>query len=148
MLHENTVHLFLQMRLKNHVLAFYCCSVSKVFTYSFHHRAKCKNTDILEETAHHVEVNPDNGAKSITASSVTSAMILCLSLLLVPCKCSLSFNLVYIKYRVLIIKLWSVLFELIKHCFCLRDDRKTRWWSIRVHVSVQHCSEDACKVHL
>ncbi|XP_056590080.1 uncharacterized protein si:ch211-1a19.3 [Triplophysa dalaica] len=58
------------------------CETSKQFLQK--QLAKCKNTDVLEETAHHVEVNPDNGVKSITASSVTLAMILCLSLLLVP----------------------------------------------------------------
>lgn len=88
-------NLFLQMRLKNRVLEFYFCS--RVLTYLFHHRAKCKNTDVHEDTAPYhfaISENEDNGALSVTTSSVTMAMILCFSLLLIPCKCSLSFHLV------------------------------------------------------
>ncbi len=56
---------------------------------SFHHSMKCKNVDHHEhEHEYHVDLN-DNGAQGITTSSVTLAVIVCLSLLLVPCKCFL-----------------------------------------------------------
>ncbi|KAF4107623.1 hypothetical protein G5714_011987 [Onychostoma macrolepis] len=86
---------------------------------------KCKEVDHHEhEHEYHVDPN-DSGAQGITTSSVTLAVIVCLSLLLVPLFCVL-------------MRFW----------FILRDERKAGQWSIWVHVSVQHWSEDTALVHL
>lgn len=54
---------------------------------SFHHSTKCKTVDHSEhELGYHLDLT-DSGGQGITTSSVTLAVIVCLSLLLVSCKC-------------------------------------------------------------
>uniref|UniRef100_A0A672RA34 Si:ch211-1a19.3 n=1 Tax=Sinocyclocheilus grahami TaxID=75366 RepID=A0A672RA34_SINGR len=57
---------------------------------------KCKDVD-QHKHEYHVELD-DSGAQGITTSSVTLAMIVCLSLLLVPCKCILCLSESYLEY--------------------------------------------------
>lgn len=61
-----------------------------------HHRKECKGVD-QHKHEYNDQLN-DSGAQGITTSSVTLAMIVCLSLLLAPCKCILCLSESYLEY--------------------------------------------------
>lgn len=101
-----TAHLLLLMRLNYHILLLKCF-------LSFDHSTKCKDIDHHGHEPIYIEPN-DSGVQGITTSRVTLAMIVCISLLLVPCK----FKLVI--FRIFNLITVSVLSVLIRNQYPVR----------------------------